>query len=68
MDFYLLKRVLDTLIRSQVYLSEQCKYQILLNRLNYPSTYKLAQSYIYDVHPYTSALQHWMQNMGSLAK
>ncbi len=36
-DFLLLKRALDILVGSQVHLSEQYKYQILLNHIKHPS-------------------------------
>ena len=52
----LLKLALDSLISNHTYLSEEHKYQVLLNHLKLPSAYKLAQAYMHDPKPYTAAL------------
>ena len=47
-DFALLKLALDSLISNHTYLSEEYKYQVLLNHLKLPSAYKLAQAHVHD--------------------
>ncbi len=55
-DFALLKMALDSLIGGSAHLTEQFKYQVLLDRLMLPSAYKLAQAYMHDPTQYTTAL------------
>lgn len=52
-DFILLKMALDSLLCYHGHLSEQNKFQVLLDRLKLASALKLAK---YDTRPYTPAL------------
>ncbi|XP_019218180.1 uncharacterized protein LOC109203254 [Oreochromis niloticus] len=63
-DFALLKMALDSLLGSHTHLTEQFKYQILLEQLKLPSAYKLAQAYMHDPLPYTTALQALQDKYG----
>ncbi|KAI4884383.1 hypothetical protein NFI96_011230, partial [Prochilodus magdalenae] len=63
-DFALLKMALDNLLNSHTHLTEQFKYQVLLDHLKLPSAYKLAQAYMHDPMPYTSALQALQDKYG----
>ncbi|KAL1250707.1 hypothetical protein QQF64_018503 [Cirrhinus molitorella] len=63
-DFALLKMALDSLIGGHAHLTEQFKYQVLLDRLKLPSAYKLAQAYMHDPTPYTTALQALQDKYG----
>ncbi|KAK7882056.1 hypothetical protein WMY93_028230 [Mugilogobius chulae] len=63
-DFALLKMALDNLLNSHAHLTEQFKYQVLLDHLKLPSAYKLAQAYMHDPRPYTSALQALQDKYG----
>nr|XP_054592272.1 uncharacterized protein LOC129157132 [Nothobranchius furzeri] len=56
-DFALLKMALDNLLSSHAHLTKPFKYQVLLQHLKLPSAHKLAQAFMYDPKPYTSALQ-----------
>ncbi|XP_005167247.1 uncharacterized protein [Danio rerio] len=63
-DFALLKMALDSLIGCHAHLTEQFKYQVLLDRIRLPSAYKLAQAYMHDPTPYTTALQALQDKYG----
>ncbi|XP_026095552.1 uncharacterized protein LOC113067383 [Carassius auratus] len=63
-DFALLKMALDSLLGGHAHLTEQFKYQVLLDRLKLPSAYKLAQAYMHDPTPYTRALQALQDKYG----
>ncbi|KAL4008256.1 hypothetical protein ACER0C_002108 [Sarotherodon galilaeus] len=63
-DFALLKMALDSLLGSHTHLTEQFKYQILLEQLKLPSAYKLAQAYMHDPLPYTTTLQTLQDKYG----
>ncbi|XP_042073118.1 uncharacterized protein LOC121813428 [Haplochromis burtoni] len=63
-DFALLKMALDSLLGSHTHLTEQFKYQILLEQLKLPSAHKLAQAYMHDPLPYTTALQALQDKYG----
>lgn len=56
-DFSRFKRSLDRVLKNDLCLSEQQKYQVLLGLLKLPSALQLAKAYIHDPTPYTSALQ-----------
>ena len=55
-DFVLLNMALENLLDIHAHLSEQYKYQVLMDYLRLPSAYKLAKSYMHASTPYTSAL------------
>ncbi|XP_039516235.1 uncharacterized protein LOC120470711 [Pimephales promelas] len=63
-DFALLKMALDNLLNTHAHLTEQFKYQVLLDHLKLPSAHKLAQAYMHDPKPYTSALQALQDKYG----
>ncbi|XP_070410955.1 uncharacterized protein [Nothobranchius furzeri] len=63
-DFALLKMALDNLLSSHAHLTEPFKYQVLLQHLKLPSAHKLAQAFMYDPKPYTSALQALQDKYG----
>lgn len=63
-DFALLKMALDNLLNTHSHLTEQFKYQILLDHLKLPSAYKLAQAYMHDPRPYPSALRALQDKYG----
>ncbi|XP_073715795.1 uncharacterized protein [Misgurnus anguillicaudatus] len=63
-DFALLKMALDHLLDTHAHLTEQFKYQVLLDHLKLPSAYKLAQAYMYHPNPYTAALQALQDKYG----
>ncbi|XP_076135495.1 uncharacterized protein LOC143118304 [Alosa pseudoharengus] len=55
-DFVLLNMALENLLDIHAHLSEQYKFQVLMDHLRLPSAYKLAKSYMHASTPYTSAL------------
>ena len=55
-DFVLLNMALENLLDIHAHLSEQYKFQVLMDHLRLPSAYKLAKSYMHTSTPYTSAL------------
>ncbi|XP_022540035.2 uncharacterized protein LOC111195821 [Astyanax mexicanus] len=63
-DFALLKMGLDSLMGAHSHLTETFKYQVLLDHLKLPSAYKLAQAYMYDPTPYTTALHALQEKYG----
>lgn len=67
-DFALLKMALDNLLSSHAHLTEPFKYQVLLQHLKLPSAHKLAQAFMYDPNPYTSALQALQDKYGQPRK
>lgn len=48
---------LDNLLGADLCLSEQYKYQVLLGQIRLPGALRLAQAYVHEAAPYTSALQ-----------
>jgi len=52
-DFIMLKRGLDSLLGPHRHLTEDYKYQVLLDHLKLPSAYQMAKRYIHDSTPYT---------------
>lgn len=63
-DFALLKMALDNVMNNQPHLSEHYKYQVLLSHLKLPSALQLAKAYMYDLRPYTTALQALQDKYG----
>lgn len=63
-DFALLKLALDNILGSNVHLSEQYKYQVLIGHIKLPSALQLAKAYMHDPTPYTSALQALQDKYG----
>lgn len=55
-DFVLLNMALENLLDIHAHLSEQYKFQVLMDHLRLPTAYKLAKSYMHASTPYTSAL------------
>lgn len=55
-DFALLKMALDNLLDNHPDLTEQYKYQILLEHVQHPGACKLAASSMHDPSPYSTAL------------
>lgn len=55
-DFVLLKMALENLLDIHAHLSEQYKFQVLMDHLRLPTAYKLAKSYMHASTLYTSAL------------
>lgn len=60
-DFIMLKRGLDSLLGPHRHLTEDYKYQVLLDHLKLPSAYQMAKRYIHDSTPYTSAMDALQQ-------
>lgn len=63
-DFALLKMALDNLLDNHPHLTEQYKYQVLLEHLQHPGANKLARSSMHDVRPYSTALQALQEKYG----
>lgn len=59
-DFAMLKMALDSLIGVHPSLTEQYKYQVLLGRLG-GNARKLAESFMHETTPYSSAIQALME-------
>ncbi|XP_046347391.2 uncharacterized protein LOC124128018 [Haliotis rufescens] len=55
-DFALLKMALDNLVNIHPHLTEQYKYQVLLDKLG-GSAKRLAEAFMHDPKPFTAALQ-----------
>lgn len=63
-DFALLKLALDNVLDSNLHLSEQHKYQVLLGHIKFPSALQLAKAYMHDPAPYTHAMQALQDKYG----
>ncbi|XP_069378750.1 uncharacterized protein [Paralichthys olivaceus] len=63
-DFALLKMALDNLLDNHTHLTEQFKYQVLLEHLKHPGAHKLARSCMHDMRPYSTALQALQEKYG----
>lgn len=63
-DFALLKMALDSLLSGHTHLTEQFKYQVLLEHLQPLSAHKLAQAYMHNHRPYTTALKALQDKYG----
>lgn len=55
-DFALMKMALDNILDNHPHLTEQYKYQILLEHVQHPGASKLARSSMHDARPYSTAL------------
>ncbi len=56
-DFALLKKGLDGVLGPHLHLTEDYKFQVLLDHLKLPSAFQIAKRYMYDPRPYTRAMQ-----------
>lgn len=63
-DFVMLKKGLDSVLGPHRHLTEDYKYQVLLDHLELPSAYQVAKRYVNDPTPYTSAMQALQQRYG----
>ncbi|KAJ8352094.1 hypothetical protein SKAU_G00235700 [Synaphobranchus kaupii] len=63
-DFIMLKKGLNSLLGPHRHLTEDYKYQVLLDHIKLPSTYQVAKRYVNDSTPYTSAMQALQQRYG----
>lgn len=63
-DFIMLQRGLDSLLGPHRHLTEDYKYQILLDHLKLPSAYQVAKRYVNDLTLYTSAMHALQQRYG----
>ncbi|KAF0029308.1 hypothetical protein F2P81_018413 [Scophthalmus maximus] len=63
-DFIMLKKGLDSVFGPHKHLTEDYKYQILLDHLRFPSALKVAKRYVNNLTPYTSAMQALTQRYG----
>lgn len=63
-DFALLKLAPDNVLGSNVHLSKQYKYQVLIGHIKLPSALQLAKVYMHDPAPYTSVLQALQDKYG----
>lgn len=57
----MLKRGLDSVLGPHRHLTEDYKYQVLLDHLKLPNAYQVAKRYFNDTTPYTSAMQALQQ-------
>ncbi|XP_054860442.1 uncharacterized protein LOC129347387 [Amphiprion ocellaris] len=55
-DFLMLKKGLDSVLAPHSHLTEDYKYQVLLDHLRFPAAVQIAKRYINSVTPYTSAM------------
>nr|XP_043883741.1 uncharacterized protein LOC122770735 [Solea senegalensis]XP_043883742.1 uncharacterized protein LOC122770735 [Solea senegalensis] len=63
-DFLLLKKGLDSILGPHRHLSEDYKYQVLLDHLRFPAALQIAKRFINSATPYTTAMQALMQRYG----
>ena len=63
-DFLLLKKGLDSVLGPHRHLSEDYKYQVLLDHLRFPAALQIAKRFINSATPYHSAMQALMQRYG----
>jgi len=63
-EYALLKMALENLLDIHPHLTEQYKYQILLDHLQHPGANKLARSSMHDVRPYSTALRALQERYG----
>lgn len=56
-DFIMLKKGLDSILGPHKHLSEDYKYQVLLDLFKLPNAYQVAKRYINDPTPYNSAMR-----------
>lgn len=55
-DFLMLKKGLDSVLAPHSHLTEDYKYQVLLDHLRFPAAVQIAKRYINSTSPYTSAM------------
>ncbi|KAL0199202.1 hypothetical protein M9458_007742, partial [Cirrhinus mrigala] len=65
-DFLMLKKGLDSILGPHRHLTEDYKYQVLLDHLQLPSAYQVAKRYVNSPYPYTNAMQALEQRYGQL--
>jgi len=63
-DFTLLKKGLDGILGPHLHLTEDYKFQVLLDHLKLPAAFQIAKRYMYDPMPYTRAMQALQQRYG----
>ncbi|KAK7933404.1 hypothetical protein WMY93_004300 [Mugilogobius chulae] len=63
-DFLLLKKGLDGVLGPHPHLSEDYKFQVLLDHLKFPAAFQIAKRYVHDPIPYTKAMQALQQRYG----
>ncbi|KAL0147788.1 hypothetical protein M9458_056904 [Cirrhinus mrigala] len=63
-DFLMLKKGLDSILGPHRHLTEDYKYQVLLDHLQLPSAYQVAKRYVNSPYPYTNAMQALEQRYG----
>ena len=63
-DFLLLKKGLDSVLGPHRHLSEDYKYQVLLDHLRFPAALQIDKRFINSATPYTTAMQALMQRYG----
>lgn len=63
-DFLMLKKGLDSVLGPHRHLTEDYKYQVLLDHLHLPAAYQVAKRYVNSPYPYTSAMQALEQRYG----
>lgn len=63
-DFLMLKKGLDSILGPHRHLTEDYKYQVLLDHLHLPTAYQVAKRYVNSPFPYTSAMQALEQRYG----
>ncbi|KAL0156947.1 hypothetical protein M9458_048193, partial [Cirrhinus mrigala] len=63
-DFALLKKGLDGVLGPHLHLTEDYKFQVLLDHLKLPAAFQIAKRYMYDPRPYTRAMQALQQRYG----
>ncbi len=63
-DFLMLKKGLDSILGPHRHLTEDYKYQVLLDHLHLHAAYQVAKRYVNSPYPYTSAMQALEQRYG----
>lgn len=63
-DFIMTKKGLDSVLGPHKHLTEDYKYQVLLDLLKLPNAYQVAKRYVNDPTPYTSAMNALEQRYG----
>ncbi|XP_076857121.1 uncharacterized protein LOC143511024 [Brachyhypopomus gauderio] len=63
-DFIMMKKGLDSVLSPHKHLTEDYKYQILLDLLKLPNAYQVAKRYVNDPTPYSSAMHALEQRYG----
>ncbi|KAL1282348.1 hypothetical protein QQF64_001151 [Cirrhinus molitorella] len=63
-DFMMLKKGLDSILGPHRHLTEDYKYQVLLDHLKLPAAYQVAKRYVNSQFPYTRAMQALEQRYG----